>query len=813
MKGPRHRASIPEGHSTVDDSVDRQPSKLRAVPVAATLGILAAIAAGILLWAHQRSRSTDGPSYQNRAVAILEMQPRTQNQADKWLAPALTEMLGTELSAADEIRVIPNPVVQEASEGIRAQAGGGFALQQLAQLRRRLSADFVVSGRYGLSASGGDSPLSVAIDLQDARTGTSIAEISAQGSLASLTMLVNQLGAELRHKVGATHTSKSRLNQISSIQPPTTAVAQRVGFALDAIARHDSARARDELLEAVAEAPEYAPSHLYLSQAWAALGYRQKALAAAQQAASRSSAAPLELRMQIEATVESDNYDAKQAANTWHRLVALRPQMLEYRLAMVKADIDAGDTQQAEAGLDDLRRLPPAPQDPRTELAASQLARVRSDTRSQVQHAQEALRLAQMRQSSGLAADAQVALADAQSHLGNFDEAMRELDEALAGYHQMENPSGEVSARRLRASVLDSQMRHREALEEYQRAIALAETIGDAGDVGAIYRNISAMLWYRGDREGTQASARRALEVGRATGDLPLQSWTLRALATVASDEAATDEVLGEYEEVTRLTESSHDLGGHVWSLATSADILRMRGQLDEAQATCVKAQAEANVLSDPQFRIYSDFTCASVAIDLGEPDTARLLLENLGRLSKSSGNIVYEANAEFLIGQIELDAGHYAKAQEHLRQARESYKVAEAHTGEANSEALLALCAQMLKQPAERERAAAHARNLRISISSRQEIYVVDIALARLAGPDQRTAMIDGLRKLAGDAERRHWIGWSLESQLAEWQILKDQGDKAEASEARANLEKTARIRGFKRILSLLNSSQQSPQ
>jgi len=228
-----------------DNSVDRQSSKpiLRPAAVVATLGIVAAVAAGILIWARQRSGGADAPTYQNRAVAILEIQPQTQNPTDKWLAPALTEMLGTELSAAAEVRVIPNPVVQEASEGIKAQAGGGYSLQQLTQLRRRLNADFVVSGRYGLSDSGRDSPLSAVIDLQDARTGASIAEMSEQGSLASLTRLVNQLGAELRHRVGVSRTSKSRLSQISSIQPPTTAVAQRIGFALDAIARHDSARA------------------------------------------------------------------------------------------------------------------------------------------------------------------------------------------------------------------------------------------------------------------------------------------------------------------------------------------------------------------------------------------------------------------------------------------------------------------------------------------------------------------------------------------------------------------------------------------
>jgi tetratricopeptide (TPR) repeat protein len=782
------------------------------IGMAALFGCAIALVATLAFWSHRHFRGAVSPVYPHRAVAILPLQPPGgANEQDQWLSLALAEMLGTELSAADEIRVLPDAMVLEASAGMKARESGSYAPESLAQFGRRLGADFVVSGEYRLTDPTGDRALSVVINLQNARTGALLAVISKQGALSSLNLLVHQAGTEALQKLGASDASRNRLDQIASIQPPTTAVAQRTGFALDAMVRHDSARARDELLEAVEEAPDYAPSYLYLSQAWAALGYRQKALAAAKQAASRASSAPPELRMQIEAVVQQDSYDAKHAADSWRGLAALRPQALEYRLELISAEIDAGDIVAAGSALDELNRLPQAEQDPRVELAASQLARARSDARSQLLHAQEALRLARSWQTAGLIADAQVALADAQTHLGKLEAAKGELDDAVAGYHQMGNPSGEVTALRLRAAVLESQLHHQEALTEYHRAISIAETIGDAGQVGTIYRNISSMLWMQGDREGAQASARRALEIGRTTGDLRLQVWTLRALATIDSDEAATDDVLAKYREVTALTESSHDLGGHVWSLATYADTLRMRGQLDEAQTNCTQAQSEAYRLSDPQFRVYTEAICASLAMDRGEPETAGLLLDKLDVLSRGSGNTVYEANANFMIGQIEYDAGHYDKAQEHLRRALEGYKGAQADTGEANAEALLALCAQMLKEPAERDRAAAHARGLRTTISSQQEIYVVDIALARLASPEQRGAAVDKLEKLAKDAEARHWIGWSLESKFAKWQILMGLGRNPEAAETRADLERTARALGFKRILALINSARQT--
>jgi tetratricopeptide (TPR) repeat protein len=340
-------------------------------------------------------------------------------------------------------------------------------------------------------------------------------------------------------------------------QPPTTAVEQRIAFAREAMDRYDAARARDELLEAVAEAPQYAPAYLYLSRAWSALGYRQKALAAAEQAASFAATQPPELRLQITATVQMESYESKQAAQTWQQLVALKPLSLEYRLEAIDAEIAAGDMAAAQATLGELRALPQASDDPRVELAAGRVAGARDDAKSDTEHAEQALRQARLRDAPGLIADAQVELATGWQRLGRHGDAKSALEAAIAQYRAIGNPRGEVAARIKHAVVLDNLHQRQAALDEYQRAIVLAQSIGDQGGVGAIYRNMTEMLWEAGDRDGAQAAARRALQISRDTGDLPLQAWTLRALATAAADEAATDEVLNQYLEVTALTERS----------------------------------------------------------------------------------------------------------------------------------------------------------------------------------------------------------------------------------------------------------------
>jgi hypothetical protein len=316
------------------------------------------------------------------------------------------------------------------------------------------------------------------------------------------------------------------------------------------------------------------------------------------------------------------------------------------------------------------------------------------------------------------------------------------------------------------------------------------------------------MLWLAGDQDGARAAARSALTLARETGDLFLQAWTLRALATIASDEAASDEVLSEYREVIALNERSGNRGGHVWSLATYADVERLRGNLGEATAYCARALPEAAALSDPQFAMYSGYTCALVHVDRGEIAAARAALKELERRNSGGGDAAYTNSALMTLAQLDMDEARWSAAQEQLRQASHGFEAAEQRTGEAEAQALLALCAHAMGNSAGRDAAADRARKLRQSITSVQEVYGVDIALAQLAGEaDNDASAEEKLLAMAADAERRQWPGWSLEAKLAAWRLMEARG--ASATALRRDIETTARQHGFGRVLHLLRQSE----
>ena len=162
-------------------------------------------------------------------------------------------------------------------------------------------------------------------------------------SLAELTALVAKMGVRLRDKLGIVPPRGHALGLVANEQPPNVDVARRMGFALDALRHYDPARARDELIEAVAQAPGYAPAYTYLAQAWSALGYRDKALAAAGQAAQNAANLPLEQRLLTEAVLESERSDWAKAVDAWQALVKLKPLNPEYRLHQIDAQIAAGE--------------------------------------------------------------------------------------------------------------------------------------------------------------------------------------------------------------------------------------------------------------------------------------------------------------------------------------------------------------------------------------------------------------------------------------------------------------------------------------
>ncbi len=775
--------------------------------IASTIVVVAALAVWRLAPHDVPAATADSSGH---ALAIVAFNNLSQNAKDAWLAPALGEMLATEIAASSRIHALPDELVRPARDDLAAPLAGGYAAQSLAVLRKRLGADYVLSGSYLVSGSGDEAHLRLDLALQDARDGRAVASLAREGRVGELPTLVNQSGAALRAKLGESPASGSELQQVAAAQPPSAEVARRLGFALGALQRNDPARARDELLDAVAQAPSYAPSYSYLAQAWSALGYKAKALAAAQQAAAHADGLPQEQRLQIDAQVQAAQRDWGNAIDTRRALVRLRPQNPEYRFGLIAALIAGGKPDLAQDELDAWAKRPGAlADDPRMELEQARVAAAHDDYKQQAQRAELALGLAREHEEGGLAAEAGALLGIARDNLGDSAGAEQALKQARADYVRVGNPHGEAWVDQ---NFGNAWMEHdpKRAREAYQRALAGYQSIGDLDGEAAVYSDIGIMLWTAGDRDGTETAVRKSLAIRRETADLAGQAWNLAALGAVELDMGATAEAADEFREAVALDEQAGERKHRAFVLMQYSDLQRLRGDLDQAKATCAQALQSYREQDYTADVAAAEFQCALIALDYGELDAAKA---GAARAMAGTPPLEVAFNVHLLIAQMMLGGGDFTAALAPLRAALEVSRKAELVTGEAIAQGQLALAYAGLGREDERDRAAQRAKELRNRITEQQEVFALDIALAQLRGDaGQVEGAVATLRDLGGQADRRDWIAWSLECRLATWQLLEQRHDPA-AGPLRRALSADATAHGFKWIVARLKNHYPAPR
>lgn len=758
---------------------------------------LVALVGGAFWWRVAKTAAGNAVSVQDPgAVAIIDFSNLSGNAKDAWLGPALEQMLATELAANGKLHAVSEELVRPADADLPVPGAGGYAQASLAKLQRRLGSHYVLTGAYVVSGPADTPQLRVDLTVQDAQTGKAFASLSRSTAVNDLPKLVAQVGSELRSRFGEAPFNPTVLEQIAAAQPPSAEVARHVGFAMQALQEYDPARARDELLQAVAQSPGYAPAYLYLSRAWSMLGYRAKAVAAATQAAQYVAGLPREQQLQIRAWQAALAGDAVQVSAIQGELVTLRPNDPAYRLQWIRELTAAAKYDAAKNALAGARKLQALAGDPRLELAAANLAFSRGNFETMIRHARLALAQARERGVVGLAAEAELQLGIG---LQRDPQAEAMLRSAIADYHHIGNPHGEAHAWQNLGNLQGWLNRVADERESYQRAMTIYQGIGDLGGEAAIYDNLSDMLWSAGDRDGTEAALRQALAIARETSNAESQAWTLTGLATVMSDESASDEAAGMYREAIALDRESGAREHLAFALPTYADLLRMRGQLDQAGAICTQAQAAQQKLDVSDQGTAARFECAQIALDRGEVNAAAASLKKIESKALAAKDTFDASNAQLVLGQIAMGRKQWPMARDMLQKSLQGWTAMNQTPGVATATALLALCADAMGDTATHDKLAAQARALRGGVTERAEAFTLDVALAELqAAADRRDQGLASLRALAGDATRRNWVGLAFEARLAALRVLERGSDASAAESTRAALVADARKAGY---------------
>ena len=642
----------------------RRPRRWRWVAGLAALALVGALSM------HWVERSAGDGSLSTRAAAarpafaVLGLRDASGRSETAWLGSALGEMLTTELAAGGALRAVPGETVSRVRSDLALAPSEALAPDSLARLGRALGADLVLLGAY--TALGADGERKIRLDLRLQRTdGSGDLPLSVQGDESELFDLAVRAGEALRDALGVRLASGSTAGaSLRALLPASGDALRLYAEGLDRLRSGDALTARELFEAALVEERDSALAWEGLARSWQQLGYDERGLAAAREAAERATGLPRAEAMRVEARLRLAESDWDRAVELRRALWRFYPDDPESGLELAEALLEADRSNEAAAVVEELRRLPPpARDDPRIDLAAARAADGVSDYRRQLEAARAAAAKAETSGARSLLARARYEEGLALRRLGELDAS----HDALAAARRLATAVGDRSALGVALQALANLERSRGRLDEAAALFAEARAI--FGAIGSRQREARAELAQglvaseRGDLDGALALYLAALDKLREVGDRRGAAAALSNVGTMLAERGDLPGALSRHEEAIAEFRAIGDEARVVVSLQNIAQIRLVRGDLDGARRALEEELAIARRLSDPVSLGYALKARGELDAEAGEFESARSRLGEARDAFDQAGNEPWRLLSELSLATVRLQSGEASGA------------------------------------------------------------------------------------------------------------------------------------------------------
>lgn len=662
---------------------ESRPSRRRFWRAAAAAAVLALVAAGAV-WLRASARTPAAAAVEvsrGRAsrpvVAVLGFKNRSGTEKVQWLAPALSEILTTELSAGANLRVVSGENVARARQTLGlpySESGEGADFERL---RTLLGADLAVVGSYSFVGSGADQRIRLELRVLKLPEGVAVASLTETGTEQQLFDLVTAAGKDLRRSLGLNSLSPEEARQAQALHPANQDAARLYGQGLARLRSYDITGARDLLSQAAQADPGSALIHSALAQAWAQLGHDPRALAEARKALDLSALLSREQRLELEARYQEAGRQWGKATESYLSLWTFFPDDLEYGLRLANALGQGGRGKDALETLAALRKLPPpACDDPRIDIEEAEVARNLGDNDTLERAAAAAV--AKGRKSGealivgrGLLLEGSVPLFTGEplKALGPFREA-HDLYEKVGYRWGVAMADSHIGIAYFRNSDFAA------AEKPYQEALEIAQQIGNGTGIGKGLFNLGLLYQNRGDLAQALFYYERSRVQYAAMDDPALGVWLLHASSTIHLAQGDVATARQESEAVVAASRKTGDRSHEAQALGTQATILALRGSLPEARQMLDQALAALRGGRDPEPTVPLLVESVDVLSRLGDTAGARSRAEQGLAATRKAGYRLGVANILGAFSRLSLRAGDLkasrAQADEQLQLGRE---------------------------------------------------------------------------------------------------------------------------------------------
>jgi DNA-binding winged helix-turn-helix (wHTH) protein/tetratricopeptide (TPR) repeat protein len=774
----------------------------RTLPLIFALAALSVLTAGTVYLLRTPLKQAIAPAViakpiARRSVAVIGLRNLKGTPEDKWLSTALAEMLSTELSTSDRLRIISGEEVARA--GLAESPSAAPSRETLARFGGQLGADAIVYGSYTVLREPGAPTPRIRLDLrlEDLTSNAPPIALVESGPTSDLFSLVSTSGAELRRHYGLGDLSASAGTAVRKSIPENPLAANLYSQGLASLRAFDPLVARDLLQKAAQIEPTHPGTHLALAEAWHATGYDKDAKTEAARAVELGAGLPRQelLNMQGELALFSD--DLPHAAEIFHSLVTFYPDDIDYGLHLEQTQFLGSHFADAMATLENMRHRGLSRADEaRVDIAEASVSSQTGDFRESVAAADRAIQIGTDLDSKWVRGQALWLKSSGLERLGDAQGSLVASAESQSLFRSIGDKHGLGLALLMSGDVLYDQSRTAEARKNFVETLEIFREIGHRRNMATVeerigntyldegslaesdryyqlalydYRqlnwdigvasaigNIAIVQGLEGDLSGSLQTNHQGLAIFRKTGDKRGIASTLNDMGTIELERGSLNQASDDFNSAEQTNRQISYARGLAASLIGEGDLQTARNQLPGAIREYNLALKAIAGMDEPGVITSAKISLGSAILLSGDPKSASVELQQAVDTAIANKDHGASALALSWLSRCLLQQGRPADALTAANRA-----VAESSKQFDPQMRLIAMLALSRVQLAQGGATTARAQLRSVSETARQHGYAplqfeAQVLLAELEPfPDKRHRQLEDLSR---DAARREW-------------------------------------------------------
>jgi tetratricopeptide (TPR) repeat protein/DNA-binding winged helix-turn-helix (wHTH) protein len=737
------------------------------------------------------------------SVAVLEFKNLSDREDQAWVSTALSELLSADLAAGQQLRIISGEDVARMKVDLSLAAASTYSGDTLTKIRSRLGSDLLVLGSYLAVGKGDKGKIRINLQVQDARTGEIVAEVSEDGTEAELAELVSRSGDNLRKSLRIGGVTADDAVQIRASLPANSEAARAYAEGLVKMRSFDMLAARDLFLHAIALDSDHALSHAALSECWSNLGYDSKAQDEGKKALELSSKLPREEQLAIEGRYRVAAREWSRAIEIYRMLWEFFPDNPDYGLELANVQVSAMLGKDALTTVEKLSSSAPAEgSDPRIDLAAATAA----ENVGEFKRAQE---LATAAATKGGARSARLVVAQAKllegvsfDRLGESERAAASLQESEAAFAQAGDSQGAARSVLEAGIVFYDRGDLDGARTKFEQSLAVFRRLGAKRNMARALRNMGNVLYDQGKLNEALSEYQQALAVDRETG----------FQTSIAGDQGNIANVL---DSLGRLNEAremqDHSLAAYLEAGDTSEAAITLNnlgnlyaelGDLPEATQSFERA---AKFHQETGHKRGSGFALTGWGLVLLEQDRlaeARSKLEEALAIRKGLGDQSTLAQSQLSLAEVSLEENDAVEAEKLVREAATQFAKDKSVENETVGYARLARALLVQERLPEARAAADQAILLSRNTGNLSAHFEASIASAMVGSTSGSTVEARSkLDEVIAETKRLGFVGYELRARLDRGQLELRSGKAVEGQAYLESVRQDAMARGFRLV------------